>query len=55
MTLSTVIGLDDKCPISLYFYINEDYKELRALRGYPPPPMRLKTKIVFTNFFLFVD
>ena len=35
MTLSAVIGLDDNCLISLYFYINKDYKELRALRGYP--------------------
>ena len=52
MTLSTVIGLDDKCPISLYFYINEDYKELRALRGYPPPPMRLKNKNCFHQFRL---
>ena len=26
-------------------------KELRALRGYFGPPLRLKMKIAFTNFF----
>ena len=38
----------------VFFFIFHLHKELRALRGHFVLPMRLKMKIIFHNFYLFI-